>query len=167
MRWVSIPPTARASRLRITNCGRELPADSGSRICPERLTVYREVATSMSRDGVDPFTEKVILISAENLAAASSGVPRPEAVHFDIANLVHGVPEKLSKTADIDAMCAVVTEAGNAIFGRRNVGSTDDPVTIRIRNLRYQFAIQKHGLLHMHGVARSVKRTLQRLGLPI
>jgi glycosyltransferase involved in cell wall biosynthesis len=133
---------------------------------PERLTVYREVATSMSRDGVDPFKEKLILISAENVAAASSGIPKPETVHFDIARLVHGVPEKLSKTADIEAMCAVVTEAGKAIFGERNFGSNGS-LAFRVRNLRYQFALRRHGLLQMHSVARGVKRTLQRLGVPI
>jgi hypothetical protein len=40
-------------------------------------------------------------------------------------------------------------------------------VAFRVRNLRYRFAIQKQGLLQMHSVARGVKRTLQRLGLPI
>ena len=133
---------------------------------PERLTVYREVATSMSREGIDPFKEKLILISAENLAAASSGLPKPETVHFDTASLVHGVPEKLSKTADIEAMCGVITEAGKVIFGQRNFGS-NDPVAFRVGNLRYQFAIRKHGLRQMHGVASGVKRTLQRLGFPI
>jgi hypothetical protein len=134
---------------------------------PERLTVYRELPTSMSREGVDPFKEKVILISAENLAAASSGVPKPEAIHFDIASLTHNAPEKLSKAADIQAMCALVAEAGNAILGQRNSGAADDPVAFRLRNLRYQFAIHKQGLRKVHRVARGVKRTLQRLGLPI
>lgn len=38
---------------------------------PERLTIYREVPTSMSREGSNPFQEKLILISAENIAAAT------------------------------------------------------------------------------------------------
>ena len=34
---------------------------------PEKLMVYREVETSMSRTGVNPFLEKVVKISSENL----------------------------------------------------------------------------------------------------
>jgi len=136
---------------------------------PERLTVYREVAASMSREGTDPFKEKLILISAENLAAASTGVPKPEAIHFDIASLFHDSPEKLSKTADIDAMCAVITEAGHAIFGRRNSIGDDQAASVafRIRNLRHRFAIRKHGLSQVRNAARRLKRTLQRFGVPI
>jgi hypothetical protein len=135
---------------------------------PERLTVYREVAASMSREGGgDPFKEKVIQISAENLAAATTGIPKPESIHLDIASLVHGAPEKLSKNAVIEDMCAVVTEAGKAIFGDRNFGAESDPVAFRVRNLRYQFAIHRHGLRQVHSVARGVKKTLQRLGLLI
>ena len=121
---------------------------------PERLTIYREVPTSMSRDGVDPFKEKLILISAENLAAARSAYRNLQSVHMDIASLIHGAPEKMSQGADIEDMCAVVAEAGKAIFGDRNFDAKSDPVAFWIRNLRYHFIVHRHGLRHVHSVAR-------------
>ena len=55
----------------------------------ERLTVYREVPSSMSRAGAQPFLEKLVTISSENLAYAT-GAAAPQQVHIDIAALVHG-----------------------------------------------------------------------------
>lgn len=134
---------------------------------PERLTVYREVPTSMSRDGADPFKQKLILITAENLAAAALGVAEPQRIHFDIASLVHGAPEKMSNGADIEAMCAVIVEAGKAIFGNRNFKGESDPVAYWNRNLRHHFNIQKHGLQPVKNVAHSMRKALRRLGFSI
>ncbi|HLG83150.1 MAG TPA: glycosyltransferase [Bradyrhizobium sp.] len=133
----------------------------------ERLTIYREVPTSMSREGVDPFKEKLILISAENLAAAALGAPEPQRVHLDIASLVHGAPEKLSQGADIKAMCAAIAQAGRSIFGERSFKAEDDPVAFQCRNLRHHFTIHRHGLRRVRNVARGVKKALLRFGLPI
>lgn len=134
---------------------------------PERLTIYREMPTSMSREGVNPFMEKLILISAENLAAASTGVPQPQPVHRDIACLAHGEPHKMSLGADIEAMCTAITEAGNSIFGDCRFESDDDPVAFWCRNLRHHFAIHRYKLNGARSVARSVRTTLRRLGLSI
>jgi hypothetical protein len=134
---------------------------------PERLTIYREVPTSMSRDGVDPFKEKLILISAENIAAATVGESRPQRIHLDIASLVHGAPEKLSQGADIEAMCAAITKAGRTIFDGRSFDAESDPVASRSRNLRHQFAIHKHGLHQVRNVAHGVRKALRRLGFLI
>ena len=134
---------------------------------PERLTVYREVPTSMSREGVDPFKEKLALISAENLAAASTGVVEPQRVHFDIAYLMHGMPKKLSQKADIDAMCGVITEAGRRIFGDRNFGAGDNPVAFWTGNLRHHFSFHTLGLYPVKKVVGGIKRSLRRLGLSI
>ena len=132
---------------------------------PERLTIYREVPTSMSRDGVDPFKEKLVLISAENLAAASTGEAKPQRVHYDVANLVHGMPDKMSRGADIEAMCAVISKAGAAIFGDGYLDGQDNPVAIWSRNLHYHFGIHRAGLTDARNFASGVKRRLGRLGL--
>jgi glycosyltransferase involved in cell wall biosynthesis len=134
---------------------------------PERLTIYREVPTSMSRDGSDPFKEKLILISAENIAAATIQVPEPRPIHRDIASLIHGAPEKMSRGADIGEMCAVLAEAGKNIFGDRKFNAESDPITIWIRNLRYHFNVHTFGLRGTRKFAGGVKRALRRLGLPI
>jgi glycosyltransferase involved in cell wall biosynthesis len=134
---------------------------------PERLTIYREVPTSMSREGIAPFKEKLVQISAENLAAASTGEANPERVHFDIAYLVHGMPDRMSQNADIEAICAVVSRAGTAIFGDRHLDGQDNPVAIWDRNLRHHFSIHKTGLSSAWNFARGVKSGLRRLGFSI
>lgn len=135
---------------------------------PERLTIYREVPTSMSRDGMDPFKEKLVLISAENLAAATTGEPKPQRLHFDIAYLVHGMPERMSQSADIEAMCAVIAKAGAGIFSTQVLDREGNPVEIWSQNLQHHFCLHKLGL---HGarrsVARGIKTGLRRLGFPI
>jgi cellulose synthase/poly-beta-1,6-N-acetylglucosamine synthase-like glycosyltransferase len=132
---------------------------------PERLTIYREVPTSMSREGIDPFKEKLALISAENLAAAATGEATPQQVHFDIAYLVHGMPGRMARSADVDAMCAVLARAGAAIFGDHNLAGDDHPVTVWSQNLRYHFNIYRYGLAGTRKVAGRIKRGLRRLNL--
>jgi glycosyltransferase involved in cell wall biosynthesis len=134
---------------------------------PARLTIYRELPTSMSRDGAEPFKEKLILISAENLAAATVGAARPQQVHLDIASLIHGAPERTSQTADIEVMCSVLAKAGKTIFGGRSFVAADDPVELWSRNLRYHFTIHRYGLRPMAGVVGRAKRALRRLGISI
>jgi hypothetical protein len=131
---------------------------------PERLTIYREVPTSMSREGANPFQEKVILIAAENLAAAAGGKPKPRCVHLDIASLTHGRPDKLSQNADIDAMCGVIRDAGRRIFGARSFDDPDHAVEAKIRNLRHQFTVHRYGFQPARNAAGRVKRALRRLG---
>jgi hypothetical protein len=134
---------------------------------PERLTIYREVPTSMSRDGIDPFKEKLVLISAENLAAAGTGQAKPQRVHFDVGYLVHGMPDKMSDGADIEAMCAAISAAGAAIFGAGYVDGEGHPVTTWNRNLRHHFGIHKAGLTGVRNFGSGVRRGLRRLGLSI
>jgi hypothetical protein len=121
----------------------------------------------MSRDGVNPFMEKLILISAENLAAASTGVLLPQPVHRDIACLAHGQPDKMSGDADIEAMCAAIVMAGKSIFGDRSFDRDRDPVAFWCRNLRHHFAIHRYKLNGVRTVARSVRTALRRFGFPI
>lgn len=135
---------------------------------PERLTIYREVATSMSREGDNPFQEKLILISAENVAAAASGSPQPQPIHRDIACLVHDAPDRMSPDADIDAMCGIIRAAGKSIFGNRSFRGEHNPVEAKVRNLRHRFVLHKHGLQPARYVAgRVVKGALRRLGFSI
>jgi glycosyltransferase involved in cell wall biosynthesis len=130
---------------------------------PERLTIYREVATSMSRDGNDPFKERLIVISAENLAAASTGSAKPEQVHLDLASLVHGAPERMSRRADIEAMCAVLQRAGASILAERSFDDGNGPLSIWSRNLRYHFKIYQYGLHPVRRVARQVGKVWRRI----
>jgi hypothetical protein len=82
----------------------------------ERLTVYREVTSSMSRAGAQPFLKKLVTISSENLAHAT-GAAVPQQVHIEIAALIHGAEALSPPKPDLDGMRAVVAEAGNSIGG--------------------------------------------------
>lgn len=83
---------------------------------PERLTVYREVPFSMSRAVAQPFLEKLVTISSENLAYATGSV-RAEQVHVDIAALIHGAEARASSKLSVKRMSAVIAEAGRRIGG--------------------------------------------------
>ena len=131
---------------------------------PERLTIYREVPSSMSRAGAHPFKRKLVLLSAENLAAAT-GLTQPERIHVDIAALVHDLPEMLSRESDIDRMCEVVAVAGRRIRMVSLSADIDTRVERWTRQLQYLFLVQRPGLKGMWSTARRIKGGLQRLGL--
>jgi cellulose synthase/poly-beta-1,6-N-acetylglucosamine synthase-like glycosyltransferase len=99
----------------------------------ERLTVYREVPSSMSRERAQPFMEKLVTISSENLAHAV-GLTAPRQVHVDIAALIHGAAARVSQKPDLEAMCAVIIEAGRRI-GEGKVGPE---LSQRIANAQHQ-----------------------------
>jgi hypothetical protein len=131
---------------------------------PERLTIYREVPTSMSRAGSHPFRKKLVLLSAENLAAAT-GSSRPEQIHFDIAALVHGEPDMLSRQSDIAEMCEVLVVAGRGIGGESKSADIDVRVARWARHLRHLFQLQRPGIKGVWTTARRIKGGLRRLGL--
>ena len=82
---------------------------------PEVLTVYREMSSSMSRISVNPFLNKVLLISAENLYAVLSS----RWTFDDCLSLAHiyhaaaGAPRKLKKSEAL----SMVGQALEIMFG--------------------------------------------------
>jgi hypothetical protein len=131
---------------------------------PERLTIYRDVPSSMSRAGADPFKRKLVLLSAENLAAAT-GLTQPEQVHIDIAALIHDLPEMVSREPNITEMCGVLAEAGRRIG--RNVPSADIDARVgrSIRHLQHRFQAQRPVMRSLWSTARRIKGGLRRFGL--
>ena len=103
----------------------------------ERLTIYREVPKSMSRAGSSS-VDKIVMISAENLAAAV-GAETPGRDHWDIAALNHRVPGKLSANADIESICRTIRHAGDRILATSTESDLPARVTHRIENLRHVF----------------------------
>jgi Glycosyl transferase family 2 len=118
---------------------------------PERLTVYREVPSSMSRESAEPFLEKLVTISSENLAYAT-GAAMPRQVHIDIAALVHGAAAQVSPKPDLAAMSAVIAEAGRRIGG----------AALAKRIARMQFNVRRNLWLRQP-VLGSIWRTAQRI----
>jgi len=76
---------------------------SGVANIPEILLTYREVPTSMSRKGINPFLEKIVTISSENLAIfLDTRQDDPSA--NNLAALVHGAYHRLSGKVDAGRM---------------------------------------------------------------
>jgi glycosyltransferase involved in cell wall biosynthesis len=124
----------------------------------ERLTVYREVPSSMSRDSRQPFLKKIVTISSENLAHAT-GKMAPQQVHVDIAALTHGAQARVSKNPDIKAMLAVVSEAGRKIGGSR----PGPELRQRIMQERRRLRLHQPSLKWMRSTARAVRGHVRRI----
>jgi hypothetical protein len=105
---------------------------------PERLTVYREVPKSISRKRSTSYIDKIVTISAENLAAAVGADP-PSGDHWDIAALNHGVRGKLSADPDIESMCRTIREAANRILENSPASDMSGRVMRQIDHLRHAF----------------------------
>ncbi len=128
---------------------------------PERLTVYREVPSSLSRSGPNPFREKLVLISSENLAHAT-GCTTPEQCHRDAAALTHKAYRMMSRKPDIEEMCRAVAEAGARIRAGIPRSDVAERASARMRGLRYEYFLQRTGLHHLRPVAGLVRRHLGR-----
>jgi hypothetical protein len=109
---------------------------------PERLLIYREMPGSMSRDGPSPFQEKLVLISAENLAHMSGG-GFPMSVCVDASALIHAAYHKVSASCDMRAVGDLIDAAVRRI-------EADNPgvdLILRrnqlIANLRHHDAVRR------------------------
>lgn len=76
---------------------------------PEALHVYREVQGSMSRSGPSPFLDRLVTITAENIAWAADISPADAHV-INLAALEHGARHRMHGEPDFAAM--------REIFGR-------------------------------------------------
>lgn len=106
----------------------------------ERLLIYREVPQSMSRSGPNPFLDRLVTISAENLAFAN-GLTATNATAIDVAGMTHSAFHRLSKKPNIDAMIKLVLGAGDQI-SRSNQAVTERAFE-RANILRYQYAMHR------------------------
>ena len=126
----------------------------------DRLLVYREVPTSMSRAGPNPFIDRLVTICSENLALAI-GQKTVDAVTTDVAALTHSAFHRLSKRFDVSAMCKAIENAANK-------QSNNNPEVIalareRIRNLQYQVIIFKSNLKWLPRILRKLRDLGRRL----
>jgi glycosyltransferase involved in cell wall biosynthesis len=77
---------------------------------PEFLHVYREVPHSMSRDGLNPFLEKVVRISSENIAWVL-GKKKPDQSIQDISAIIHSARHLLSRKPSFSRMATHLNKA--------------------------------------------------------
>lgn len=129
---------------------------------PERLLIYREVPQSMSRTGPNPFLDRLVTIGAENLAFAN-GLQAPNDATTDVAALTHSAFHRLSKRPDIEAMSAVIENAGEK-FAVDCFGVTSR-ATERIRILRYQWNIYRSNSQWARPILRKVRDVGRKFGI--
>jgi hypothetical protein len=128
----------------------------------ERLTVYREVPASMSRAGSQPFLQKLVAISSENLAHAA-GAAVPEQIHNDIAALVHGAELPVSRRLDAKSMCAVIAEAGYGIAGGEPSPELARRIAQAQARTRHRLMLRQPAYALAYHAARAVRGHLRRL----
>ncbi len=129
---------------------------------PERLTVYREVPASMSRERTKPFVQKLVTLSSENLAFAT-GAEVPEQVHIDIASLVHGAEMRVLRKPDLDNMFATVTRAGYQIASDRPGPDLSRRIARRMAQLRHYLMLRQPAYSWTWRVVRSIRGRMHRL----
>jgi hypothetical protein len=140
---------------------------------PGRLVSYREVPSSMSREGPNPFLDKVVAICAENLAYAN-GLQVPDDACINAASLTHVAMHKLSGKPDLAAMCGRIEGAAKSIWAStaatpRVWPRFNERTAFWVNNLRHQYAFQFGQPDWAKPVTRPVARALRgaarRLGL--
>ncbi len=129
---------------------------------PERLVVYREVPQSMSRVGPNPFLDRLVTLSAENLGF-SNGLDQPDSVMQDVAALTHSAFHRLSRRPNIRAMTQAVNGAARRI-------AADDPAVQaraaeRVRILEYQWMMRQTGAEWVLPILRKIRNLGRRLPL--
>jgi hypothetical protein len=128
----------------------------------ERLTVYREVPSSMSRDSAQPFLEKLVTISSENLAYAT-GAKVPQQNHIDIAALMHGAWTRVSQKPDVLGMCAIIIDAGCIVAGGRPHPELEQRVQRAQLRVRHRILLRQPAYGWMRNAAQSIRGRLRRL----
>lgn len=121
----------------------------------ERLLVYREVPNSMSRTGPNPFLDRLILLSSENIAQAC-GLLSPDKVTDDMAALTHSGFHRLSSRPNISLMIKYLNTAA------RNIGGDDQAVADRLathtHRLEYQWLMHKGKLGWLRSALSSLRK---------
>jgi len=79
---------------------------------PESLLIYREIPSSMSRTGVAPFQQRLIALSAENIALATGSQVNDPNIKA-IAAITHGATNLLDNTPDFKAIRLILNKATN------------------------------------------------------
>jgi len=128
----------------------------------ERLLVYREVPQSMSRSGPNPFLDRLVTISAENLAFAN-GLAGPDSICVDVAAITHSAFHRLSPRPDIEQMVQAVLVAGERLA--QDCLPVRAMATERARILRYQWTLHRTNTHWAKPLLRYVRTVGRRLGL--
>jgi glycosyltransferase involved in cell wall biosynthesis len=136
---------------------------------PESLLIYREVQTSMSRTGHNPFLDKLVKICSENLSHVLS-VPETTPAINDVAALTHSAFHKLSKKPNLTKMKKAVIDAGQTIAKQYHDPEIQAAIDTHINILRHQYLHYQLKRFHLWPVAKhtyriykSIRHNLQKI----
>ena len=130
----------------------------------EVLHIYREVAGSVSRRGPSPFMDRLVSLSAENIALASWRTASDAQV-INIAALAHRASRRLQGAPDFAAMREILCSAADRIAGGNRqlfADAIDKRVALsryRLLELRHGHGWRRHVFRAVRGVARLVRRS--------
>ncbi|MBT8593995.1 glycosyltransferase [Polynucleobacter paneuropaeus] len=130
---------------------------------PDRLVVYRESEGSMSRiTNVNPFTKKLVTISAENLAYAC-GLDQVDQVCRDFAALTHSDLTSLSSSPNLKKITTYVRKAAHNISEKFQDDSICESANTRIKTLQYQFFLGKNKSTNFYMMAKKLKSLIKKI----
>ncbi|MGO4735539.1 glycosyltransferase family 2 protein [Bosea sp. 2KB_26] len=109
---------------------------------PERLLVYREMPNSMSRNGPNPFLDRLLLLASENIAFWN-GLAVPDTACHDAAALSVTAYDRLSPGADIQTICARVEQAIDAIDASALPPTAVADRAQALANLRHHYGLAR------------------------
>jgi hypothetical protein len=125
---------------------------------PERLLIYREVPGSLSRAAPRPFEQKLVLLSAENVAHCL-GAAAPTADMVDLAALTHSALDRISARPDLGRILSLVQRAAERIDPHGSSRELAQQLVERKRRLRVQYRLR--GKLGQ--IARRILRAARRM----
>jgi hypothetical protein len=124
---------------------------------PERLVIYREMHNSLSslirpqnRVLNNPFSERLALVSSENIAHAS-GLGNTNDATGNFGALTHNYPKGFSISSTCLEVKALLIRATQALAKRYPQAPLPNLLSDRLAQLYYQFAYQRY--LHSSGVS--------------
>ena len=130
---------------------------------PDRLVVYRESEGSMSRiTSENPFTKKLVTISAENLAYAC-GLDQVDLVCRDFAALTHSDLTSLSSSPNLKKITTYIHNAAHNISEKFQDDSIVESANTRIKTLQYQFFLSKNRSTNFYMMAKKLKSLIKKI----
>lgn len=108
----------------------------------QRLLIYRETPGSISRQGNNPFLDKLVTFSAENIAYAI-GLDAPDTQCVNIAAFTHGALHRLIRPLDLKKMSDTLVSAAHLFSTQSPLNTSENKIALltqqRLDILKYQY----------------------------
>jgi glycosyltransferase involved in cell wall biosynthesis len=126
----------------------------------ERLVIYREVSTSMSRVERNPFLEKVVLICSENIAWANQMDLSVDCTN--LAAIVHSAPHLVVGKPNLQRMIGLIDKAATFVE-KENYGYLNKKRHARINSIRGEYFLRYQSEAYFYRYIISIASKLKFL----